>query len=73
MTTPRGRYRYLRLPFGLKSAPEVYLQTMFDLFGNLPGVLIYFDDFLVTGETQKELHENLEKVLLRCRLHNLKF
>jgi hypothetical protein len=72
MATPRGRYRYLRLPFGLKSAPEVYLQTMFDLFGDLPGVLIYFDDFLVTGETQKELHENLEKVFLRCRLHNLK-
>ena len=72
MATPRGRYRYLRLPFGLKSAPEVYLQTMFDLFGDLPGVLIYFDDFLVTGETQEELHANLEKVFLRCRLHNLK-
>ena len=24
MATPRGRYRYLRLPFGLKSAPEVF-------------------------------------------------
>jgi hypothetical protein len=72
MATPRGRYRYLRLPFGLKSAPEVYLQTIFDLFGDLPGVLIYFDDFLITGETQEELHANLEKVFLCCRLHNFK-
>jgi hypothetical protein len=72
IATPRGRYRYLHLPFRLKSAPEVYLQTIFDLFGDLPGVLIYFDDFLVTGETQEELHAILEKVFLRCRLHNLK-
>lgn len=45
---------------------------MCDLFGDLPGVFIYFDDFLVTGETQEELHVNLRLVFLRCRLHNLK-
>ncbi|XP_046640221.1 uncharacterized protein K02A2.6-like [Daphnia pulicaria] len=62
MATPKGRYRFLRLPFGLKSAPEIYLQTMNDLFGDLPGVLIYFDDFLVTGETEEELLANLRQV-----------
>ena len=72
MATPRGRYRYLRLPFGLKSAPEIYLQTMAELFGDLPGVFIYFDDFLVTGETEEELHANLRLVFERCRVHNLK-
>jgi len=36
MTTPRGRFRYLRLPFGLKSAPEIYLQTISELFRDLP-------------------------------------
>lgn len=55
MATPKVRYRYLRLPFGLKSAPEINLQTMSDFFGELPGVFIYFDDFLVTGETKEEL------------------
>ncbi|XP_045028011.1 uncharacterized protein LOC123471141 [Daphnia magna] len=72
MATPKGRYRFLRLPFGLKSAPEIYLQTMNDLFGDLPGVLIYFDDFLVTGETKEELLTNLRQVFVRCRRHNLK-
>ncbi|XP_046630630.1 uncharacterized protein K02A2.6-like [Daphnia pulicaria] len=72
MATPKGRFRYLRLPFGLKSAPEVYLQVMSDLFGDLPGVIIYFDDFLVTGETKAELELNLRRVLLRCREKNLK-
>ena len=72
MATPRGRYRFLRLPFGLKSAPEVYLQVMSDLFGDLPGVFTYFDDFLVTGETMEELEANLRRVFERCRVHNLK-
>ena len=72
MATPKGRFRYLRLPFGLKSAPEVYLQVMSDLFGDLPVVIIYFDDFLVTGETKAELELNLKQVLLRCREKNLK-
>ena len=72
MATPKGRYRYLRLPFGLKSAPEVYLQAMEDLFGDIPGVFIYFDDFLVTGDTMEELLFNLRQVFMRCRQHNLK-
>ena len=40
MATPRGCFCFLRLPFGLKSAPEVYQQVMSDLFGDLPGVII---------------------------------
>ncbi|XP_045023114.1 uncharacterized protein K02A2.6-like isoform X4 [Daphnia magna] len=67
-----GRYRFLRLPFGLVSAPEVYLQAMSELFGDLHGVLIYFDDFLVMGETMEELECNLRRVLVRCREKNLK-
>lgn len=72
MATPKGRFRYLRLPFGLKSALEVYLQVMSDLFGDLPGVIIYFDDFLVTGDTMADLEINLRAVFVRCREHNLK-
>ena len=44
--TPKSCYRFLRISFGLKSAPEIYLQTTNDLFGDLPGVLIYFEDFV---------------------------
>ena len=46
MATPKGRYRFLHLPFRFKSAPEVYLQVMSDLFGDIPGVIIFVDDFL---------------------------
>jgi hypothetical protein len=45
---------------------------MSELFGDLSGVVIYFDDFLVPGETMEELHFNLRQVLVCCRQHNHK-
>jgi hypothetical protein len=63
----QGCFRFIRIPFGIKSAPEVYLQTMSELFGDLSGVVIYFDDFLVPCETTEELHFNLRQVLVWCR------
>jgi len=45
---------------------------MSDLFGDLPGVIIYFDDFLMTGESVEELELNLRQVFVRCREHNMK-
>ena len=61
--SPYGRYRYLRLPFGLKSAPEVYHRTVADLFSDIEGVETYIDDFIIHGSTEE---------LDRCRKVNLK-
>ncbi len=70
--TPFGRYRYLRLPFGICSAPEVYQQLMEELFGDLEGVEIYFDDFFVWGETLEQHNDRLKAVFERCRKVNLR-
>ena len=53
--TPFGRYRFLRLPFGIHSAPEVFHRTVRQLFEGIEGVETYIDDLLIWGET-KELH-----------------
>ena len=42
--TPFGRYRFKKLPFGLKCAAEVFEKQVEQLFGDLPGVAMYFDD-----------------------------
>jgi hypothetical protein len=70
--TPFGRYRFLRLPFGISSAPEVYQQTMDQFFGDLEGVEIYLDDFFVWGETRAEHDQRLTAVFDRCVKVNLK-
>jgi hypothetical protein len=70
--TPFGRFRYLRLPFGICSSPEVFHKTMVDHFSDIEGVEIYIDDFLVHAPTQ-ELHDKrLRQVLQRCREVGLK-
>ena len=70
--SPYGRYRYLRLPFGIKSAPEVCHRTVADLFSDIEGVETYIDDFIIHGSTEEQHDQRLRQVLDRCRKVNLK-
>ncbi len=69
--TPYGRYRFCRLPFGIKSASEVFQKAMDHLLEGYPCEVIV-DDILVWGSTEAEHDENLLKVLDRIREINLK-
>ena len=71
-STPFGRYRYLRLPYGISSAPEVYHRTVKDIFGNMPGVDTSIDDVVIAAENTLQHDEILEQVLERARQSNLK-
>ncbi|CAG4976944.1 unnamed protein product [Colias eurytheme] len=66
--TPFGRYRFLRLPFGISSACEVFHSVMHRLFA-CEGVETYVDDVLVYGKTKEEHDERLHKVL-QCAVAN---
>ncbi len=71
-STPFGRYRFLRLPFGISSAPEVYHRTIHQLFESLPGVDTSMDDMIIWGKDQTEHDANLIRVLEKCRDVGLK-
>ena len=77
MNTPFGRYRWLRMPFGINSAPEVWQQRMHELVEGLAGVEVIADDFLVCGfgDTPEEAlanhDQNLKAFLVRARERNL--
>ena len=70
--TPYGRYRYTRMPFGIKSAPEIFQRTMNHILEGLDGVEVIMDDILVWGATQDEHDQRLELVLKRIESKNLK-
>lgn len=70
--TPFGRYKFLRMPYGIKIASEVFQQKFKEIF-NLEGVEIYIDDILIHGKTQEEHDERLEKVFQIARKYNIKF
>lgn len=69
--TPFGRYKFLRLPYGVKSAPEVFHNTFKNIF-NFDGVAIYIDDILVWGETIEEHNIRLRKVLETAKRNGIK-
>ena len=47
--TPFGGYRWLRMPFGISSAPEVWQQRMNQFIEGLVGVEVLADDVLICG------------------------
>ena len=76
--TPLGRYRYLRMPFGISLAPEVFESKLQECLADLPGVKVIRDDILVVGygETDSEAlinhDQNVIQLLERAGQVNLK-
>ena len=71
--TPFGRYKYLRLPFGINSAQEVFHKRVSQLFEDIEGVATYIDDILIFAKDKEEHDRRLRKVLQRAREVNLRF
>ena len=61
------------MPFGLHSSADLFEKKVEQIFGDLIGVSVYFDNIIVAGKTQQELDENLRKLLAKARDCNVKF
>ena len=66
--TPYGRYRWLRLPFGLAVSSEIFQKRLQTSLDGLLGVICIADDILVygSGDTIEEANKNHD-----CNLNNL--
>ena len=58
--TPSGRYCFRRLPFGITSAPEIFMRKMKEVLEGLDGVFVYMDDILVYGKDVIEQNNRLK-------------
>jgi transposase InsO family protein len=70
--TPLGRFRWLVLPFGIKSAPEIYQRTMDSMLEGIDGATAIMDDIIIAGKTLEEHDEILKSVLQRATEWNVK-
>lgn len=76
--TPWGRMRWLKLPFGVSVAPEVYQRKQHELLAGLAGIEPIADDILVVGcgdtdaEAERDHDNNLHALMERCRAVKLR-
>ena len=70
--SPMGRYRYLRLPFGLNSANEVFQKRVSQHIEGIRGAIVLFDDILIHAETPEENSKILHEVFQQCRRAGIK-
>ncbi|XP_024117609.1 uncharacterized protein K02A2.6 [Oryzias melastigma] len=62
-----GRYRFLRLPFGVKSAQDEFQRKVDETYEGLQGVMAIVDDVLIYGRSKDEHDKNLRAMLQRSR------
>ena len=72
INTHKGLYRYNRLPFGVSSAPAIFQRIMEGILQGIPNVAVYIDDILVTGKTDEEHLDTLDRVLTRLQEKGLR-
>ncbi|XP_048239742.1 uncharacterized protein K02A2.6-like [Haliotis rufescens] len=67
-----GRYRFLRLPFGLSVSSEIFQKKLIQALDGLPGIVCIADDVLIHGRNLEEHDAHLEAFLARCRESHIK-
>lgn len=70
--SPFGRYSFTRLPFGVKSASEVYQKKVADMVQDLEGCESIIDDILIWGKDREQHDIRLKRVMDRIRENNMK-
>jgi len=69
--TPIGRFRWTRLPFGIKCAPEIYQRIMDEMLHDIKGARAIFDDIIIGGKGEE--HDRiLRQVIERAAEWNLR-
>jgi len=73
-SSSQGSFRFKRLPYGLKIAPNSFQRMMALAFAGLgPGrAFLYMDDLIVLGCSESHMLSNLKEVFKICRKTNLK-
>ena len=72
INTHKGLFCYSRLPFGVSSAPGIFQRVMENLLQDIPGVVVYIDDVLITGPDESGHMVALEEVLRRTEQAGLR-
>lgn len=73
-STQNGHYEFLRMPFGLKTAPATFQRAMDNVLRGLQGLhcMVYLDDIIIFSSSLDQHLQDLRTVFDRLRNTNLK-
>lgn len=63
ISTHKGLFMFKRLPYGVSSAPGILQREMENLFNDIPGTGVFYDDIVVSGKDYSEVNERLHSIL----------
>ena len=69
-TSPFGKYKYVKVPFGLAQAPAYFQELMTGVLKDLPFAMAYLDNIIIYSSTPKEHLEHIRTVFEK--LHDAK-
>ena len=64
--SPFGRYRFKRMPFGLKMSQDSFQTRIDQTFEGCKGVIGIADDIVIHGKSEEEHDNNLHNMISRC-------
>ena len=71
--TPWGNMRPKRLIFGAKASQDLFDETIYSIFSDIPKCLNQRDDALIGGKNLEEHNRTLEIVLQRALVYGITF
>ena len=71
ITTPFGLWEFLRMPFGLRNAGQIFQRMIDQVLLDLPFVFTYLDDILVASSSPENHMHHRKKVFKRLSENSL--
>jgi len=66
-----GAYQYRVSPYGLSAAPPIFQNMLTKLLREIPGIVIFINDILVSEKTKKILQSKVAKILQHLKSKNI--
>jgi len=74
-STPFGYFKFNRLPFGIATAPQIFIKLNQKYFGHIDNenIIIYFDDIMIATTDEATHNKVLKKLVDRTKSLSIKF
>ena len=66
-----GTFKYVRMPFGIKSATSAFQRIMDKVLTGTQGVLCYLDDILISAPSREILQSRIDEVKARLKANEV--